>query len=374
MIDWKPYSLSDIPFLAIPAIRVDSPDKRANGKLFCEKVGGTAANEMKKLILTEEFPAVFLRSPSTVLGNGKSAILAHIYWELFDEGHNVAWATATTNPKLKDLLARVLDGLVLHGKISRLKESLKPLSIQSISKVLKDAGYRRADSALYAAYRILSADEEELTYKYANIRRTIPVQEHAELFGLLLDLIYATKQPRVVIFIDQFEEFVRSHRTSSERIQLAEQINDLQRAMGDSTTLVLSTHPEAESILTETSPEGETFTKIEQSGVSIPNFDEESCLELVRFYLAEFRLPRYNGSSLKPFDEKVVRYSATRVAMNPRDLMLSLRAALLQGAMNGYPQISAEFVSRFHERIYGGLENRLDDYLKSKFKFEMGRS
>lgn len=373
-MDWKPYSLRDIPFLAIPAIRIGNPDKRANGRLFCPDVGEKTATELEGLITTEEFPAVFLRSPSTVLGNGKSAILAHVFWSLFDSKRNVAWATATANPRLRDLLARVLDGLVLHGKINELRQALKPVSIQTISKTLKSAGYQRAESSLTAAYKILSADDAELTYRYANIRRTIPVQEHSELFGTLLELMYSTEQPRLTIFVDQFEEFVRAHRTTTDKIKLGDELNDLQRAIGDNTTIVVSTHPEAENILTQTSLEGETFTKISPSGVLLPDFDEESCMKLIKWYLAEFRPPGYKGPPFKPFDEKIVRYSAHRVGMNPRELMLALRAALLRGAMNQYPAINADFVNQFHDKIYGGLENRLKQYQSGEFKFAIGEA
>lgn len=371
MIDWKQYKLKDIPFLAIPAIRIDSSDIRANGRLFCKEIAREPMEKVKQLILSEAFPMIFLRSESTILGNGKSAFMAAVYWDLHDQGKNLLWAEATSNPKIRDLLSKVLDSLVKEMKLKALREKLQTVTSKTIKKTLAEKAQKVGPSTVYAILQLLKAEEHELTYVYSNIRRRIPVQGHVDLFGAFLDLFYAVGVPRFTIFIDQFEEYVRSHRTMSERRKLSEELNDLQRAIGESTTLIVTIHPEAEGILATSAPEFETFTRIEQCSVNLPQYNEEDLLKMVKFYLKSFRVEGYDGDELYPFEEDVVRYAAHRAAMNPRDVIRALRMGLIYGAFEKFNTIDGQFLMRHHRDMFGGLENRWLDFKSGKFRYEI---
>lgn len=370
MIDWSRYSLRDIPFLAIPAIKIDSPDIRANGRLYYKDVAREQLETIKKMILSDYFPAVFLRTRETVLGNGKSAFLAAAYWDLHDQDKNLLWCTATFNPRMRDLLSRILDSMVMQGKLSKLRQSLKPISRRTIEEALEKRGQKLGPSTLYAILQLLLAEEHKLTYVYSNIRRRIPVQLHTDLFGAFLNLFYAIGESRFTVFIDQFEEYVRSHETMGERLRLAHDINDLQRSIGESTTLVVSLHPRAEAILTTSAPESETFTRIETSSVELPPFDENSLVKMVEFYFNAFRPNNYGGAPLHPFEEKVIRYSAHRTSMNARDLILALRAGLIHCSFGECNKINGEFLSKYHQKMFGGLENEWQNFLAGKFTYE----
>ena len=113
MVELNQYKLTKLPFLAIPAIRIDSSDTRANGRLFCREIAEPQISVAEQLILTGEFPMIFLRTEEAVLGNGKSAFMAAAYWSIYDKGKNSLWAEATTNPNIRDLLSKILDSIVL---------------------------------------------------------------------------------------------------------------------------------------------------------------------------------------------------------------------------------------------------------------------
>jgi hypothetical protein len=358
-----------MPFIAIPAIDIKSPDKRANGRLYYEGFAKKERETMKKMILLEEYPAIFLRTKETTLGNGKSAFLAKIYWDLYNMKKNVLWCTALFNPRMRDLLSRILDAIVMQGKLANIRNILKPISPKTIEEVLSKGGQKLEPSVIHAIVQLLSASEHELAYVYSNIRRRIPAQNHVELFGAFLNLFYQVKEPRFTIFIDQFEIYVRSHRTMQQREELAHELNMLQRSIGNTTTLVVSVHSEAENILVTSAPEAETFTKIESSSVELPSFSEDVLIKLVECYLNESRPKDYNEDPLRPYETNVLRYSAHRTAMNPRDLMLALRETLLQCILEGSTTANGEFVSKYHQRIFSGLENKWQDFLSGKFSY-----
>lgn len=369
MTDWSKFGLTRMPFIAIPAIDIKSPDKRANGRLYYEGFAKKERETMKKMILLEEYPVIFLRTEETTLGNGKSAFLAKIYWDLYDSRKNVLWCTAVFNPRMRDLLSRILDALVMQGKLADIRNALRPISSKTIEKTLSNSGQKLEPSVIHAIVQLLSAKEHELAYVYSNIRRRIPAQNHVELFGAFLNLFYLVKEPRFTIFIDQFEIYVRSHRNMQQREELAHELNMLQRIIGKTTTIVVSLHSEAENILVTSAPEAETFTKIESSSVELPSFNEDVLIKLVECYLNESRSKDYHEDRLRPYEIDALRYSAHRTAMNPRELMLALRGALLRCILEGGTAVNGEFINKHHQKIFSGLENKWQDFLSGKFSY-----
>lgn len=371
MTNWDRYDLTEMPFLGIPAINIDSDDPRANGQFFLQEIAETEFNSLRKMIATDLFPAVFLRSPATVLGNGKSAVLASVYWNLDKQHRNVIWATATDNPLIRDLLTRILDSFVSREKIKKIREGLGRIEVGNMQKVLSAYGRRPPQSTLSALVDLLNAPDEQVAKTYAYIRRKVPSQNHADLFGALLHLAYAVKESRFYIFIDQFEEFIRAHRTTSLQLKLAGELNDLMRSIGEDTTLVASLHPEAQDILRESAPEVETFLKVQESSVELSPMDEEKSCKLIAFYLKAYRAKGFRGDVLAPFSDHIVKYAAHRTSMNVRDLMLALRSGLIHGVLNGYPPLDGRFVKKYHNQMFGGLEDKFDDYVQGKFRYRI---
>lgn len=185
----------------------------------------------------------------------------------------------------------------------------------------------------------------------------------------MLQLAYSTGIERYYLFIDQFEEFVSCHRGPSQREKLAAEMNDLLREAGENTTIVATTHPDAEEILHEAGPEFETFVKFETSGVNLPSFSAKAALVLTSYYLKEFRIRGSKKDELYPFTSEVVEYAANRVSMTVRELLSALRVAMIYGSMSGFPDIDVDFVRRNHMHIFGGLENKLDDFVKGNWSY-----
>ena len=370
MIDWTRYEFREIPFLAVPAIDIRSRDKRANGRLFYKEPFNNLFENMKKRVLSEQFPWFYLGSSSTVFGNGKSAFLAALFWDLVELKKNVIWAAATSTPRMRDLLARIIDALVSQGKIADLNLRLSPLSIDKIAQILSEKDLHLSPSTIYALYQLISASQHTITFVYSNIKRSIPVQEHTDLFAALLNLLYASGEPRLIILIDQFEEYVRSHATSAQRQNLGYELNDLLRSTGESTTIVVTTHPEAESILFS-QPEADTFATIETSSVSLPSWNEQNLIGMARYCMETYRTPAYSKDPLYPFEEGVMKYFVHRTSLNPRSLILALRAALLLGSFEDYVVVDEGFLNRHHREIFGGYENKWHDFKEGKFKYSV---
>lgn len=368
MTTWSRYYLKDIPFLAIPAIKIGSYDKRANGQLYYSKFSEEEIAEMTKMIELEAFPWVFLNTKGEALGNGKSAFMAHIYWNLKKKGRNVIWAFARDDPRLTHLLSVVLDSFVSEGKLVSLKASLQPITTDTIKLQLGKALYRYGSRTINALNRILNEEDEKLVYTFTIIKKSIPTQDHGELFGALLHLAYATGQTRFTIFIDQFEEYVKAHTSDRQIARLGNEINDLQREIGETTTFVVSTHPEVIEKIISSTPEAETFTRVDMSSVRLPEMTRNDLLEMIAVYLRDFRVDDYKGDIYHPFKKEVIMYAAERTGLNPRNLILALRHALLYGALANFSIIDETFLMENHSKMFGGLENKWKEFKKGTWK------
>jgi hypothetical protein len=372
MVEWSKYFLKDIPFLAIPAIKITSSDDRTNGKIYYSKFAEKEIKEIMAMINLEAFPWVFLQTGEATLGNGKSAFMAHIYWNLKKEEKNVLWAYLRDEPRLIHLLSEILDAFVSEGKLQKLKKSVHPITPDEIRKCLKNSPHSYSDRVIHALNKLLNEDDDKLVYTFSIIKRSIPNQNHAELFGALIHLAYATGEKRFTIFLDQFEEYVKAHANTGQTIKLGNEINDLQREIGETTTLVASTHPEVTAAIISSTPEAETFTKIDsRSSVSLPLMTRTDLLEMTLTYLQRFRVHNYDGAIYYPFEEDVILYSAERTGLVPRDLILALRQGLLYGAIDDFPPINEIFLRKSHSKMFGGLENKWEAFKKDKWHHEI---
>lgn len=208
-------------------------------------------------------------------------------------------------------------------------------------------------------------------YTFTVIKRSIPTQDHGELFGALLHLAYLTGEKRFTIFIDQFEEYVKAHTTGVQITKLGNEINDLQREIGETTTFVVSTHPEVTDKIISSAPEAETFTKIDRSSVRLPSMTSNHLLEMVATYLRDLRVDGYARDPYYPFKKEVILYAAERTSLNPRDLILALRYGLLYGTLDNFSMIDENFLMNNHSKMFGGLENKWEEFKEGKWKHEI---
>ena len=372
MADWTPYGLKDIPFLAAPAIRINSEDIRINGDLYYSNFATKELDLMTKLIKTDAFPWIFLQTSGEALGNGKSAFLANIYRKMEKENKNVLWAQARDDPRITNLLAEILDSFVSEGKLRLVKKKIGTITPQGIDLQLKKFPlFKYGYKTINALDKILNVEEEKLVYTFAIVKRSNPTLNHGELFGALLHLAYSCGESRFTIFIDQFEEYVLAHTNNTQKVKLGNEINDLFREIGETTTFVVSTHPRVTNELIANSPEADTFTKVENSSVKLPLMtNDEFLVEMAAVYLKAFRLEKYEKDEFFPFQRDIMQYSAERTELNPRNLILSLRSAMLYGAIENFVPINEEFLIKNHYRIFGGLENKWEEFKQGKWTHE----
>jgi len=367
-LDWSQYGLKEIPFMAVPAIRINSRDKRINGELYYSKFATRELEQMTKFIETEAFPWLFLQTSGEVLGNGKSAFMAYIYRNLEKKKKNVLWAEARNDPRLTNLLAQMLDAFVSEGKLEQVKRKIGPINSQGIKEQLsKFPLFTYGYKTIQALDQLLNVKDEEIVRTFSNIKKSNPTLNHGEMFGAIIHLFYACGGLRFTIFIDQFEEYVLSHKGSEEKIKFGHELNDLFREIGDTVTFVVSTHPRVTNELIANSPEADTFTRVDAASVQLPLMTRDDLENMVVLYLRAFRVEGFQKDKFYPFQEDVIQYSAERTGLNPRNLILALRSAMLYGALEKFATIDEGFLLKNHNQIFGGLENKWKDFKEGKW-------
>jgi hypothetical protein len=364
------YGLDDNPFLQSPSIYVWAVDKRLNGQLFCEEI---VSAQMAKLLslIKRETKVVYVNSSVSVLGTGKSALMAKAFWKLTDNNVNAIWAEATGGLSSSPTLGRIVDAMVGQGIFDKMLKRIGVVTTDSVKAMLQPTYYRQASPTLISALvKILSIAPEETAKKFANIRRSILISSSVELFGYLISLMLSCGLGRPVIFVDQFEEFVQAHRGASQLSVLGNDVNDLLRALQNKATLVLSLHPEAESVLMSAAGTYiRTFAPITpETMVMVPPMTPEDGVKLARTYLTEFRTEGSNKPELFPFTKEVLEYFCLKTGGNPRQFISALSNAIQAGAEQGCPQINGAFVSNpsNHARILLGAPSEWDKFKEHK--------
>ena len=353
--NWGKYYLKDNPFVTSPIINVLSKDKRINGRLFCKEI---VSNEYEKLttLIAEKHNMIFVYSPSSVLGTGKSALMAAAYWDLRDREENPIWAEATGGVATSPTLGRVIDSMLAEGILDRMTSKIGEVSYHRIFSLLSNQ-FRPIPGLVGALTKILQTTPEETAKKFTNIRRSLLTFSATDVFGYLTALMIEVGLRRPVIFIDQFEEFVRTHHGYAMLDRLGNEINDLLRATQNRTTLVVSLHPEAETILS--SAAGKYIEELapinDQTMVKLRSFDPSALVTLTEYYLNEYRIEKSKCPPTYPFTEDVLKYTSLQVRKRPRAFIIALHYALLQGGKLGYPEIDESFISneQNHVKIFG---------------------
>lgn len=367
--EWSRYDLEDNPFLLRPAINVWALDKRLNGRLFCEEI---VSDQMKKLmsLITRELNVVYVNSPLSVLGTGKSAVMAAAHWRLMDKERTVIWVEATGGVSTSPTLGRIVDSMVGQGIFDDMYRVIGEITYDRIRGMLSDF-YRNPSPALtQALVKVFRTPPGETAKKFANIRRSILISSAIELFGYLISLMTACGLTRPVIFIDQFEEYVRAHRGSWQLGRLGNDINDLLRAIQNRATLVVSLHPEAEKVLmTAAGSWVRTFAPISvETMVTIEPMTPKDAVKLASFYLSEYRKEGSDKPVIYPFTEDVLKYISLKTNQNPRSFITALHNALVEGALQYYVDIDAKFVSNEdnHSKVLLGASNEWNKFEKGE--------
>jgi len=365
-LSWKIYHLTDYPFPTSQFIDMEDKDIRNNGRLFCKDI---VEAEFKRLqeMLNLKSPVIYIGSGKSVLGLGKSALMAASYWQMIDAGLDALWINATGGYAMSPTLGRIIDEMVNKGYIKRIKDAVDTSSIDVLSNALSTVVQRPSKLKTSALQKILSVPDEEVAKKYANIRRSIRIYDTTDLFKYLLALLHSIGITHLYFFIDQFEEYIMGHTGAAGLRKLGDEVNDLFRSSSKFSTLVFPLHPDAQKLMQTAAMEyATTLAPLSENIIVLLPMSEENAVKMTKYFLDSFRDDESYKGSLIPFEETIVRYIAYKCEFNQRHFLSLLGRALQESRNIGRKQVDVEFVSKDenHRRIFGAVTNECDAFAK----------
>jgi hypothetical protein len=355
MIDWSSYYLKDEPFVESAHIDPTSSDPRINGTIFSRK-GVEEPYDSLLAMIQRHKPISYVLSESKVLGTGKSALLAGIYWKIktdktYEEEFLPAWVSVGDFRNITQLTGKILDTFVFLGFSEQIKDAVQDLTPSSIDKFLSSEKLQRSPSVVWALSKIFSMQKEEVPWKYVNIRRSISTVSTYEIFEYIMTLFKKTTKRRVLVFIDQFEDYIEHQRSSAQLTQLGEDLNHIHRAIAEcgNLSLITTLHPVAKEVF-EASAGAliGTFGGITENSVMVKPFRPDDLLEMCKLYIKHYRIENHTKkvTPLFPFDENVVTYIAEKAGGNPRIFIRLVHNVLLEAAIRKQPSVSKSFIDQ----------------------------
>jgi hypothetical protein len=319
-------------------------------------LGMESAYDQLLNLIKREKGICYVRADSEVLGTGKSALMASVYWRcksdpILQKDFFPAWVDVIDFRSITQLMGRVLDTLVFEQITDEIRTGLKDLSYQAIDSFLSTEKEQRSPSVVYALSKILSMPKEELPWKYVNIKRSISTVSAVEIFGYIMILFRKINRRRLLIFIDQFEEYVEYQRGSARIRQLGQDMNDILRTIQEcqNITFVFTLHPVTQREFEKSAGALiDTFGTIAENSATVPQLEPEHLVALAKEYIKNERVddaPPDIGSSY-PFEDETLRYVAEKSYGNPRIFIRLLHNAMMEAALSGQEKITLSFVKR----------------------------
>ncbi len=351
MEDWGKYYLRDIPFMEGQFIQPELNDDRLNGKIF--SMYGMEKPYKRLMGLIDRHKNIcYVRSDNSSRGTGKSALMAKVYWDIKSEKAKQifpVWTGVHDFRTINQLMGRVVDTLVLAGLTDKIKEKLGEVNQDTVGELLSQRKDQRTYTEIAALTEILSLPNEMLAWKYMNIRRKYSTMASVELFSDLMMMFGAADQRRVIVFIDQFEEYVEYQRGMRMR-ELGQDIKDLYRCMTacGNLTFILSMHPETQRNFESMASEIiESYGEIMENAATVEKLETEHLVPIAKTYMNHYRTAEYEKNKIGdsfPFTESTLRYVASNSNNNPRKLIRLLGNLLWEAMLSDTKEINDEFV------------------------------
>jgi len=345
-VNFAKYGLRDNPFVSGPVVRIDSTDERINGKLYCKELAEEQLKKFHKLVSLEKI-AIYVNADKEVLGTGKSALMAAAYWEMVAANTKAVWVEATGGITINSILGKIVDTLVVRKYIAKIKETIDVTSTDELKQALLQKTTLPSDAKIDAVKRILSMPDEQIPWKYSNIRRSIPMYSLTDVFGAILNILFSVDGSHFFFFIDQFEEYIIASSRGARLNQMGNDLNDLFRALQGQATLVVSLHPAAESLFQSAAGDYvQSLAPVKQNSIFVPKLDGPMTARMVRYYLDAFRSRDSNHTgTVFPFSNKAIESLTEELDYNPRDVINALRTALTLGVEAGKVPIDWDFIN-----------------------------
>lgn len=329
MFDFKDYGLRDVPFVDLPTLQPYSKDPKENGQIY---VNGATKEIEDRILSRVRFGdlVTYVSSRGPIKGTGKSALMADVYWKLQKDGKPVIWTSAQGERTPGGLVGRIFDSVVSFGlgkeaddrmaeftkdiSASRLKAAIAKTEVPSLAKI-------------NGLLKVLQQEQLEQSTKLAMIRSSIRLYGPVDIFGYYLKILGEVGVGRIIVFIDQFEDYVQAHQGPTLTQKLSDDWRTLLESLRGRASIVVSMHGEAQVILTKLT----NYRLAEINGgsqVIVPTMSPERGVKLAAAYLAATRVKGYDGGELKPFEAPVIEYFTRELEGNPRRLMSALRTTL----------------------------------------------
>jgi hypothetical protein len=358
MENWSKYYFSDIPFKEASFIQPELNDDRLNGKVFSMSGMEKAYSDLIELIKLQR-AMCYVRSDDQSRGTGKSALMAKVYWDLGerDSGFYPIWVSVHDFRTINQLMGRIVDTLVFAGLIDIIKNALGDTDAITIRKYMAKKKSQCTPSEIGALQDILSLPNELLAWKYVNIRRKYPTIGSVELFTDLMIMFSIADSRRVLIFIDQFEEYVE-YQKGPKLTQLGQDIKDLYRCMMSCGNLsfIVTMHPRtqrefearAEEIIT-------TYGEIMENAATVDKLEPMHLIKIAEAYINHYRLKEFPKSLKKvyPFEEESLNYIAENSRNNPRIMIRISQNVLREVMLIDEKEITLKFIKtpKIHTRV-----------------------
>ena len=154
---------------------------------------------------------------------------------------------------------------------------------------------------------------------------------------------------------------------------MANDFNDLLKAIQNRATLVVSLHPEAEKVLMGAAGEYiQTLAPInEETMIVVKPLTPDDAVKLTLFYLNKYRrFKNEKKQGLYPFSESVLKYLCIKTNGTPRKFITALYDALMLGTRQNWVLIDEKFISNEnnHRKILPGASNDWERFQKGELK------
>lgn len=355
MLQWKQYHLKEVPFQEGSFIEPTLTNDRLNGRIFSKDGFKRSYDDLLNLIKKRKSIG-YLRSDISSRGTGKSALLAATYWQLKDDPqlskeYFPVWVTVQDYRNMSDLLSRVLDTFVLSGLVGTLQKSLEDTTSESIKKLISEKISQPSPTVLMALSKVLSVPLEELPWKYINIKRSLPMVGTFELFRYFLHLLSVVEKRRIIVFIDQFEEYVENQVTSPKNLRkLANDMKDIYRTTNASENLmfILTLHPSTQHDFEEASLEViRSYGEIAENSATLEGLKPHHFVKIAQKYILRYRSdnPPNDIDSNHPFTISALEYIATVADGNVRTFIRLCFNALMEASLQEIKKIDNKFLT-----------------------------
>lgn len=363
MKEWSKYYLKDKPFKEASHLAPEFIDDRLNGKIF-SKFGMEKAYEGLLELINLRGNTCYIRSDDVSRGTGKSALMAAVYWHIrqskeMSERFVPVWVSLRDFRTINQLMGRVVDTMVFAGLTDSIKQKIGKINYNNIYNFIKTKKPQCIPSEVSALDRILSLPNEMLAWKYVNIRRSYPTVGHVELFTDLMIMFSIADKRRVLIFIDQFEEYVEYQR-GAKLDQLAQDMKDLHRSMAESgnLTFVFTMHPETQGRFEDVAKVIiKSYGEIADNAVTLSKLEPKHLVKIAEAYLSHYRTSDFQKkiSDAFPFSDSVLEYVTKNSANNPRTMILIMSKLLEFARYHNLKEIDLKFVKDPATRARTGL-------------------